>query len=56
MIKMSQKSLVKLSLFGLVLSLLFLLGFTYAWFTFKVESTGNVITTGKLEVEIELSI
>lgn len=52
MIKMSQKSLVKLSLFGLVLSLLFLLGFTYAWFTFKVESTGNVITTGKLEVEM----
>lgn len=53
--KISQKNLVKISLSILVLSLLLLASFTYAWFTGEVVSSGNIIKTGNLDVSMEFS-
>ena len=50
--KHSTKRALIASLLTLCLSFTMLLGTTYAWFTDSVSSTGNVIQTGTLNVEM----
>lgn len=55
MLKMSQKRIVKISLLGLIVSLMLLVGFTYAWFSAEVVSKNNIIKIGNLGVQMEYS-
>lgn len=55
MFKKSEKSLIRVSITILAISLLLLVNFTYAWFSSQVESKGNIIKTGNLEVALEYS-
>ncbi len=48
--KNSTKRALVASILSMVLCCSMLLGTTFAWFTDSVTSTGNVITTGKLDV------
>lgn len=50
-IKNTRKSLL-LSALALILCFSMLLGTTYAWFTDEVTSSGNIIKTGSLDVEM----
>ena len=53
----NRKPVTKLTLVSAVVALMLcfamLLGTTYAWFTDSVTSTGNIIKTGELNVELE---
>ena len=54
---MSKKNLKKAlipSVIALVLCFAMLLGTTFAWFTDSAESTGNVITSGKLDIDLQV--
>ncbi|MBQ6043757.1 MAG: hypothetical protein IJL41_06405 [Clostridia bacterium] len=54
---MSKKNLKKAlipSVIALVLCFAMLLGTTFAWFTDTAESTGNVITSGKLDIDLQV--
>lgn len=53
MTKMSQKKVLWISASVLILSVLLLIGATYAWFTAEVVSSNNIIKTGNLLVEME---
>ena len=49
--KSTKRALVS-SVFALVLCFAMLLGTTYAWFTDSVTSSGNVIQSGTLDVQL----
>lgn len=53
--KKSTKRALLVSAMAMVICFTMLLGTTFAWFTDFEESTGNVITAGKLEVKFEYS-
>ena len=52
MIRKSTKNSLLFSLVSLLLCFAMLAGTTYAWFTDSVASTGNIIMTGNLDVEL----
>ena len=51
--KKSTKRALLVSAMAMVICFTMLLGTTFAWFTDFEESTGNVITAGKLEIKFE---
>lgn len=57
---MTNTKAIKRALFSSVLALFLcftmLLGTTYAWFTDSVESSGNLITAGKLSIKVEYTL
>ena len=52
MIKQTKKALL-LATFTLIVCLGMFIGTTYAWFTDSVSSAGNIIQTGKLDVNMQ---
>lgn len=52
---MTQKSILKISLTVLALSLILLIGVTYAWFSAEVVSSNNIIKVGNLGVSMDYS-
>ena len=52
--KQSTKRALLVSLMAMLLCFAMMLGTTYAWFTDKVENTGNKIQAGTLDVELYL--
>ena len=52
--KKSTKRALLMSVLAMLLCVTMLVGTTFAWFTDSVTSTGNVIATGTLELDLEL--